>query len=116
MTQMAAEEGKGAIDVVFMDPPRSGSDEAFMSSVVKLAPKKVVYVSCNPETLARDLGYFTKLGYEAKEAWVVDMFPWTSSIETIALLQKSNRKLRPDTHVKLSLNMEDYYRIMDQEK
>ncbi len=86
MTQMATEEGKGAIDVVFMDPPRAGSDEAFMSSVVKLAPKKVVYVSCNPETLAKDLGYFTKNGYEAREAWAVDMFPWTSSIESIVLL------------------------------
>lgn len=91
MAQMAAEEGKGAIDVVFMDPPRTGSDEAFMSSVVKLAPKKVVYVSCNPETLARDLGYFTKHGYEAKEAWAVDMFPWTGSIETVALITRKAR-------------------------
>ncbi len=88
MVQMAAQEGKGAIDVVFMDPPRAGSDETFMSSVVKLAPKKVVYVSCNPETLARDLGYFKKNGYDAQEAWVVDMFPWTSGIETVCLLNK----------------------------
>lgn len=86
MVQMAEQEGKGAVDVVLMDPPRAGSDEAFMSSVVKLAPKKVVYVSCNPETLARDLSYFTKHGYRAAEAWVVDMFPWTSSIETVCLL------------------------------
>lgn len=88
MVQMAEQEGKGAIDVVFMDPPRAGSDEAFMSSVVKLEPKKVVYVSCNPETLARDLGYFRKHGYHAKEAWAVDMFPWTSSIESVVLLTK----------------------------
>lgn len=88
MVQMAEQEGKGAIDVVFMDPPRAGSDEAFMSSVVKLKPKKVVYVSCNPETLARDLGYFRKHGYHAREAWAVDMFPWTSSIESVVLLTK----------------------------
>lgn len=88
MVQMAAQEGKGAIDVVFMDPPRAGSDEAFMSSVVKLAPKKVVYVSCNPETLARDLAYFKKNGYEAKEAWAVDMFPFTGHVECVILLQK----------------------------
>lgn len=88
MVQMAEQEGKGAIDVVFMDPPRAGSDEAFMSSVVKLEPKKVVYVSCNPETLARDLGYFQKHGYQSKEAWAVDMFPWTSSIESVVLLTK----------------------------
>ena len=71
-----------------MDPPRAGSDEAFMSSVVKLAPKKVVYVSCNPETLARDLAYFKKNGYEAKEAWAVDMFPFTSHVECVTLLQR----------------------------
>ena len=88
MVQMAAQEGKGAIDVVFMDPPRAGSDEAFMSSVVKLSPKKVVYVSCNPETLARDLAYFKKNGYDAKEAWAVDMFPFTSHVESVVLLTK----------------------------
>ena len=52
--------GADEVDVVFMDPPRAGSDEAFLSSVVTLAPKRVVYVSCNPETLARDLLYLTK--------------------------------------------------------
>lgn len=91
MVQMAEQEGKGAIDVVFMDPPRAGSDEAFMSSVVKLEPKKVVYVSCNPETLARDLGYFQKYGYRAKEAWAVDMFPWTNAIESVVLLSKKGK-------------------------
>lgn len=74
------------VDVVFMDPPRSGSDEAFLSSVVKLAPKRVVYVSCNPETLARDLKYLTKHGYEAVECTPVDMFPWTKHVETVCLL------------------------------
>ena len=56
-----AGQGK-KVDVVFMDPPRAGSDEAFLSSVIKLAPEKVVYISCNPETLARDLKYLTKHG------------------------------------------------------
>lgn len=88
MVQLAEQEGKGAIDVVFMDPPRAGSDEAFMSSVVKLEPKKVIYVSCEPKTLARDLGYFQKHGYQAKEAWAVDMFPWTSATECVCLLTK----------------------------
>jgi 23S rRNA (uracil1939-C5)-methyltransferase len=88
MVQMASQEGKGAIDVVFMDPPRAGSDEAFMSSVVKLSPKRVVYVSCNPETLARDLAYFKKNGYEAKEAWAVDMFPFTSHCESVVKLER----------------------------
>lgn len=76
------------VDVVFMDPPRAGSDEAFLSSVVKLSPKRVVYVSCNPETLARDLKYLTRHGYEAVECQPVDMFPWTVHVETCVLLSK----------------------------
>lgn len=82
-----AEDGAD-VDVVFMDPPRAGSDEAFLSSVVKLSPKRIVYVSCNPETLARDLKYLTKHGYEAKECTPVDMFPFTKHIETVCCLQE----------------------------
>ena len=82
-----AGQGK-KVDVVFMDPPRAGSDEAFLSSVIKLAPEKVVYISCNPETLARDLKYLTKHGYEAKSAVPVDMFSWTEHVETVALLTR----------------------------
>ena len=76
------------VDVVFMDPPRAGSDEAFLSSVVKLSPKRVVYVSCNPETLARDLKYLTKHGYKAKECTPVDMFPFTKHCEAVVYLEK----------------------------
>ena len=76
------------VDVVFMDPPRAGSDEAFLSSVVKLAPKKVVYVSCNPETLARDLKYLTRHGYQAVECQPCDMFPFTKHVECVCLLTK----------------------------
>lgn len=96
-----AEDGAD-VDVVFMDPPRAGSDEAFLSSVVKLSPKRVVYVSCNPETLARDLKYLTKHGYEAKECTPVDMFPFTKHVETVVLLSKgvvdkdNFRKVRVD--------------------
>ena len=82
-------EGKESVDVVFMDPPRAGSDERFMSSVVKLSPKKIVYISCNPQTLARDLQYFTKHGYKAVEAEVFDMFPMTSHAECCCLLVKN---------------------------
>lgn len=76
------------VDVVFMDPPRAGSDEAFLSSIVKLTPKRVVYVSCNPETLARDLKYLTKHGYRAEECTPVDMFPWTKHCEVVCTLRK----------------------------
>ena len=78
----------GNVDVVFMDPPRAGSDEAFLSSVIRLAPKRVVYISCNPETLARDLKYLTKHGYQAKECQPVDLFPWTKHVESVVLLSR----------------------------
>ncbi len=86
ITEMA-EEGETA-DVVLMDPPREGSTEQFMNSVVKMGPERVVYVSCNPETLARDLKYITKRGYKAVEAWPFDMFPFTSHVETVCLLTR----------------------------
>ena len=86
MVQMAEE--RTTVDVVFMDPPRSGSDEAFLSSLVRLAPKRVVYVSCNPETLARDLEYLKKHGYSMKKGVAVDMFPWTGHVETVCLLSR----------------------------
>ena len=84
MVEMA-QKGEKA-DVVIMDPPRTGSDEAFLSSVVKLSPERVVYVSCGPETLARDLKYLTKHGYAVKRATPYDCFPYTEHIETVVLL------------------------------
>ena len=81
---------KQRADVVFMDPPRSGSDKKFMDSLAKMGPKKVVYVSCNPETLARDLKHMTKLGYSVEKIQPVDMFPFTEHCEVIALLQRVN--------------------------
>ena len=88
MVEMAANKEK--VDVLFMDPPRAGSDEAFLSSAVKLAPKRIVYVSCNPETLARDVKYLTKHGYEAKECRPFDMFPFTGHVEVVTCLQRVN--------------------------
>lgn len=85
MVQLASQNVP--VDVVFMDPPRAGSDEAFLSSVVRLKPKRVVYVSCNPETLARDLKYLTKKGYRVEKAEAVDMFPFTSHVESVILMQ-----------------------------
>lgn len=74
-------------DVVFMDPPRSGSTEVFMDAVMRLAPEKVVYISCDPETLARDLRYFSKM-YCAEQIRPVDMFPFTEGVETVVLLSR----------------------------
>lgn len=82
-----AEQGEHA-DVVILDPPRSGSTEMFMDCVAKLAPKKVVYVSCGPDTLARDLKYFAKLGYKGTELFGFDLFPFTKHVETVISLSK----------------------------
>ena len=84
MVDMASKNQKA--DVVFMDPPRAGSDEKFLSSVIKLGPKRVVYVSCNPETLARDLKYLTRHGYQAVKIQPVDNFPFCDHIETVVKL------------------------------
>ena len=76
------------MDVLFMDPPRAGSDEKFMASAVKMGPEKIVYISCNPETLARDLKYLTKKGYQVKKIQPVEMFAFTEHVETVCLLSK----------------------------
>ena len=86
-----AENGEHA-DVVFMDPPRTGSDKKFMSSVVKLNPSRIVYISCGPETLARDLEYLTKHGYDVRKIQPVDMFSFTDHCENICLLTKKFEK------------------------
>ncbi|MFR9066081.1 MAG: 23S rRNA (uracil(1939)-C(5))-methyltransferase RlmD [Faecalibacterium prausnitzii] len=83
----AAAAGESA-DVIFMDPPREGSTPEFLASVARMAPKRVVYVSCNPVTLARDLATLTKLGYKAEGFTPVDMFPHTEHIETVCALSK----------------------------
>ncbi len=97
-----AESGEKA-DVIFMDPPRSGSDEGFMRSVLTIRPEKIVYISCNPETLARDLQFLTKTDYEVKRICPVDMFPFTSHVETVCLLSKLNAK----QHIEINLDMDE---------
>ena len=88
LVEMASQDAR--VDVVLMDPPRAGSDEAFLGSVVKIGPEKIVYISCNPETLVRDLGYLKKKGYQVKRAVPVDMFPYTDlkHVEMVCLIEK----------------------------
>ena len=75
-------------DVVFLDPPRAGTTEEFVNSLDKLRPKKIVYVSCKIETLERDLKLLAKIGYKAKLIQPVDMFPHTTGIENVVLLEQ----------------------------
>ena len=82
-----AEAGERA-DVVITDPPRAGCSREFLDSLITLAPKRVVYVSCNPDTLCRDLSYLTKNGYTAEYAQGVDMFPFTDHVECVVCLTR----------------------------
>ena len=86
----AAAAGERA-DVIFMDPPREGSTPQFIESVARMAPKRVVYVSCNPETMARDLALLTKKGYRAEGFTPVDMFPNSEHIEVVCALSRQEQ-------------------------
>ena len=86
--ESAAEENTKP-DIVMMDPPRAGSSVQFLSSLIKMSPSTIVYVSCNPETLARDLEYLRKNSrYRVKKIQPVDMFPHTQHVETVVLLSR----------------------------
>lgn len=80
--------GKYAFDVIVLDPPRAGLHPKAREAAIAHAPKKIVYVSCNTSTFARDLGEFLSAGYELRTVQPVDLFPHTAHIETVALLQK----------------------------
>lgn len=81
-----AKEGE-SLDVLLMDPPRAGSNEQFLRSACSLAPKRIVYISCNPNTQARDVEYLVKHGYQLTEVQPVDMFPHTNHVENICALE-----------------------------
>lgn len=86
-----AEDG-GSADTVIMDPPRAGSDKKFLSSVLRLAPKKIVYISCNPETLRRDLFYLTRdKKYRVRRIQPVDMFPFTEHVECVVSMFRTGK-------------------------
>ena len=86
MKKLAAEGVRP--DVVFLDPPRAGSTPQFIDALAKMAPRKAVYVSCDPETLARDLALFAAKGYQAKAIQPVDMFPHTEHVEAVVLMSR----------------------------
>lgn len=75
-------------DVVIVDPPRAGCEEALLNAVVTAEPQRIVYVSCDAGTLARDIKYLGEHGYSFREATPVDMFPWTNHCECIALMKR----------------------------
>ena len=90
-------------DVVMLDPPRKGCDEATLSAVVRMAPRRVVYVSCNPATAARDAAWLEQNGYHAEKVQPVDLFPRTKHCETVCLLSKLNAK----QHIEVDIHMDE---------
>lgn len=100
-TQLAA-EGLHP-DIVMLDPPRKGCDEATLSAVVRMAPRRVVYVSCNPATAARDAAWLEKNGYHTEKVQPVDLFPRTKHCEAVLLLTKLN----VDRHIEVDVSMDE---------
>ena len=103
MTELAARRERA--DVVFMDPPRTGSDTRFLSCLTRLAPSRIVYISCGPDTLARDLKYLTRKGYVVERMTGVDLFPMTKHCETVVLL--SQLKQKPDDYINVTIELDD---------
>ena len=100
-TQLAA-EGLHP-DIVMLDPPRKGCDEATLSAVVRMAPRRVVYVSCNPATAARDAAWLEKNGYHAEKVQPVDLFPRTKHVEAVLLLTK----IHVERHIEVDVSMDE---------
>ena len=114
--QEAKESGRTAeVDAIVVDPPRKGCDAALLETILKIQPQRIVYVSCDSATLARDLKILCAKGiYQLERVRVCDQFCHTVHTETVCLL--SNRKYKPDAYVDLNLDMEDYRRIKAESK
>lgn len=96
-------------DVIMVDPPRAGCEEKVLAAMVSVVPERIVYVSCNPASLARDLAYLEANGYKTQQVQPVDMFPQTHHVECVCLLSKKD--VKHNDYVKIVLDTEDYYRI-----
>ena len=97
------EKNKVYADVIVVDPPRKGCDEQCLNTIVTMAPKRVVYVSCDSATLARDLKMLCEKGYEVEKVRCCDMFGWTTHVETVCLLVLRN----PVTHINIDVDVEE---------
>ncbi len=100
--QLYAKEALSA-DVVVVDPPRKGCDTALLDTIVQIQPKKMVYVSCDSATLARDLAYLCQRGFQLERVQVVDMFPSTVHVETVVLLSQQ----KPDDTIEIDLDLDE---------
>ena len=106
--------GRLRADVVVLDPPRKGCDEKLLQTVVQMKPERIVYVSCDPATLARDLRYLCDREYELKRGRACDMFGQGYHVETVCVLGNKNRK--PDDYLKVNIDVDKIHDILDKEK
>lgn len=90
-------------DVIIVDPPRKGCASELLDTIDEMNPKRLVYISCDPATLARDCAILKENGYEVKKVTPIDMFPKTSHVETVVLLSQR----RPDTHIDIKLDLSE---------
>ena len=104
-TQYEKSGGRLRADVVTLDPPRKGCDEKLLDTVVKMAPSRIVYVSCDPGTLARDVKVLTDKGYEVKRVRACDMFGGSFHVETVVLL--SQLKQKPDDYINVTIELDN---------
>ena len=101
-------------DYIILDPPRDGINPKALRKIIDYGVENMIYISCKPTSLARDLVTLQSSGYEVRRMCCVDMFPGTGHVETVVLMGKT--VTRSKSHVNLSLDIEDYYRIKDSEK
>ncbi len=106
---------KSRPDVVVVDPPRKGCDDNCLQTILKTSPNRIVYISCDSATLARDLKILCAGGYRLKALTPCDMFPETVHVETVCLLSNTQRK-KKESYITLDVEMEDYYRIKNEGK
>jgi len=99
-------------DFIVLDPPRDGIHPKALQKIIAYGAPRILYISCKPTSLARDLEVLLANGYQAERISCVDMFPQTANVETVCLLG-NHRLPKPDATVKIGIDMEDYYRIRD---
>lgn len=101
-------------DVVVVDPPRKGCDQTLLKTITQMSPEKIVYVSCDPATLARDVKVLGEDGYVLRRVRACDMFPQGGHVETVCVLGNKNRK--PDDYLKVNIDVDKIHDILDKEK
>ena len=109
------EKYKRYADVIVVDPPRKGCDKACLDTIVKMKPERVVYVSCDSATLARDVKYLGEKGYAVRRVRGIDQFGECVHVETVCLLSNT-QKPKKESYITLDVEMADYYRIKNEGK